>query len=68
MTCSNPALGSGVGPLLWLSYGDNPPPGAQFNLGLALQRLWNWWEYRRPFGSTDGAYDMELFIRLPYSH
>ncbi len=62
-SCSNPNLGSGVGPLLWLSYGDNPPQGAKFNLGLTIKRVWNWWWYRQPFGSTDGAYDMELFIQ-----
>ncbi len=61
-SCSDPALGSGVGPGLWLSYGDNPPPGAKFNPGLAAQRVWNWWWYRQPFGSTNGAYNMELFI------
>jgi uncharacterized protein (TIGR03663 family) len=61
--CSNPNLGSGVGPGLWLSYGDTPPPGAQFNLGQSLQRIWNWWWYRQPFGGTDGAYDMELFVQ-----
>ncbi len=63
LTCSDPNLGSGVGPLLWLSYGDNPPPNAKFNLGLAAQRVWNWWWHRQSFGSTDGAYDMVLFIQ-----
>jgi predicted membrane-bound mannosyltransferase len=61
-SCADPALGSGVGPLLWLSYGDSPPPGAQFNPGLALQHIWNWWWHRQPFGSTGGAYYMVLFI------
>ena len=62
LTCADPS-DSGVGPLLWLSYGDNPPPGAKFNLGLAVQRIWAWWWQRQPFGSTAGAYDMELFIQ-----
>lgn len=61
--CSDPNQGSGVGPLLWLSYGDNPPPGAKFNPGLAIQHIWNWWWSRQPFGSTAGGYDMVLFIR-----
>ncbi|MDQ2715058.1 MAG: glycosyltransferase family 39 protein, partial [Chloroflexota bacterium] len=61
--CSDPTQGSGVGPLLWLSYGDTPPPGARFNLGLTIHRVWNWWWYRQPFGSTSGPfYGMELFI------
>ena len=63
LTCSDPSGGSGVGPLLWLSYGDNPPPGAKFNLGLTMQRVWTWWWQRQPFGATTGAYDMELFIQ-----
>jgi uncharacterized protein (TIGR03663 family) len=63
LSCADPNLGSGVGPLLWLSYGDNPPPGAKFNPGLAFQRIWNWWWNRVPFGSTTGAYNMELFIQ-----
>jgi uncharacterized protein (TIGR03663 family) len=61
--CTDPQPYIGVGPWLWLSYGDNPPPGATFNLGLAAQRIWQWWWQRKPFGSTDGSYDMGLFIR-----
>ncbi|HYB02400.1 MAG TPA: flippase activity-associated protein Agl23 [Ktedonobacteraceae bacterium] len=57
-----PATG-GVGPGLWLSYGDNPPVGAKFNLGLAAQHIWQWWWQRRAIGDTGGAYDMVLFIR-----
>jgi uncharacterized protein (TIGR03663 family) len=53
----------GVGPWLWLSYGDNPPPGAKFNPVLAAQRIWAWWWWRKPFGATDGSYDMALLIR-----
>ncbi len=63
-TCADPGQITGVGPLLWLSYGDSPPPGAKFNLGLTLQRLWNWWWQRQPFGGTaNNHYDMELFIQ-----
>jgi len=61
--CADQPTWGGVGPGLWLSYGDNPPPGAKFNLGLAAQHIWQWWWQRRPFGSTDGSYDMALFIR-----
>jgi len=62
VTCGDPSEYGGVGPGLWLSYGDNPPPNAKFNLGLAAQHIWNWWWYRQAIGSTDGAYDMVLFI------
>jgi uncharacterized protein (TIGR03663 family) len=56
---------TGYGPLLWLSYGDNPPDKASFNFKLAFQHIWNWWWYRTPFGTTDGGsggYEMELFL------
>lgn len=61
--CAGQQQFGGVGPLLWLSYGDTPPPNAHFNPGLAAQRIWNWWWHRQPFGYTDGNYDMVLFIR-----
>ena len=55
---------SGSGwPWLWLSYGDNPPPGAKFDLGKAVSNVWQWWWDRKAIGSTDGAYGMGLFIR-----
>lgn len=54
---------TGVGPWLWLSYGDSPPPGATFNLGKAVNNIWQWLWYRKAFGSTDGTYDMGLFIK-----
>lgn len=57
----------GVGLGLWLSYGDNPPPGASFNLSLAIKRIWNWEWNRVPFGSTQGGYAMVLFIRSDLS-
>jgi hypothetical protein len=53
--------------LLWLDYGDSPPAGATFNLKLAVQHIWSWWWNRVPFGSTDGGYAMELFIRTDLS-
>jgi uncharacterized protein (TIGR03663 family) len=61
--CTTPQPYVGVGPWLWLSYGDNPPPGATFNPVLAAQRIWAWWWWRKPFGATDGSYDMALLIR-----
>jgi uncharacterized protein (TIGR03663 family) len=56
-------VNGGIGPGLWLSYGDNPPANAKFNLGLAAQHIWEWWWQRRAIGDTGGAYDMVLFIR-----
>jgi uncharacterized protein (TIGR03663 family) len=61
--CEGQPTWGGVGPLLWLSYGDNPPPGAHFNPVLAAERIWAWWWQRQPFGATDGSYDMGLFIK-----
>jgi len=61
--CGDEPTWGGVGPLLWLSYGDNPPPGATFNLGLAAKNIWQWWWQRKAIGSTTGSYDMGLFIR-----
>ncbi|GCE11688.1 flippase activity-associated protein Agl23 [Tengunoibacter tsumagoiensis] len=58
---------TGSGPLLWLSYGDKygdtPPKNVSFNLPLAVNNVWQWWWYRKPFGSVDGYYGMGLFIR-----
>lgn len=65
--CAGQPAWGGVGPWLWLSYGDNPPPGAKFNLGLAVQHIWQWWWQRRAIGDTGGAYDMVLFIRQDLS-
>lgn len=61
--CSGQPTWGGVGVGLWLSYGDNPPANAKFNLGLAAQHIWQWWWQRRAIGDTGGAYDMVLFIR-----
>ena len=61
--CDSAPTWGGVGPLLWLSYGDTPPPGATFNLGLAAKNIWQWWWQRKAIGSTAGSYDMGLFIR-----
>ena len=63
VTCGDPSEYGGVGPWLWLSYGDNPPPNAKFNLGLAAKNVWDWWWYRKAIGSTAGAYNMVLFIQ-----
>jgi len=60
--CTTPQPYIGVGPGLWLSYGDNPPKGAQFNLLRAASNIWQWWWERKPFGATNGSYDMGLFI------
>jgi uncharacterized protein (TIGR03663 family) len=61
--CAGQPQWGGVGLGLWLSYGDVPPPHSQFNLGLAALHIWQWWWQRRPFGATDGSYDMGLLIR-----
>src|SRR5581483_6157346 len=61
--CTDPQPYIGVGPLLWLSYGDNPPPGATFNLGLAAQNVWQWWWDRKDVAATNGSYDMALLFR-----
>jgi uncharacterized protein (TIGR03663 family) len=61
--CQGQPLWGGVGPLLWLSYGDTPPEGAQFDPGLALKNVWDWWWWRQSIGSTAGSTDMGLFIR-----
>jgi uncharacterized protein (TIGR03663 family) len=65
--CAGQLTYGGVGPLLWLSYGDNPPNGATFNLSLAARRIWNWEWNRVAFGSTEGGYAMVLFIRTDLS-
>ncbi|HCI79370.1 MAG TPA: hypothetical protein DHW02_06755 [Ktedonobacter sp.] len=62
-TCNDQPTYGGVGLGLWLSYGDNPPVGAKFNLARAANNIWQWWWNRKSIGSTDGAYDMGLFIR-----
>jgi uncharacterized protein (TIGR03663 family) len=61
--CAGQQGESGVGLGLWLSYGDNPPPGATFNLGLATKNVWNWWWDRKAIGNTDGAYYMTMFVQ-----
>jgi hypothetical protein len=62
-SCDGQPSWGGVGPGLWLSYGDTPPAGAKFNAVLAAKRIWQWWWDRQAFGSTDGAYGMALLIR-----
>lgn len=61
--CAGQQTWGGVGPWLWLSYGDNPPPGAHFNPVLAAKNIWQWWWQRKAIGNTDGSYDMGLLIR-----
>ncbi len=61
--CAGQPAWGGVGPGLWLSYGDNPPPNAKFNLSLAAEHIWQWWWNRTAIGDTGGTYDMGLFIR-----
>jgi hypothetical protein len=65
--CAGEPTYGGVGLGLWLSYGDNPPAGAKFNLGLAAQHIWQWWWDRHAIGDTGGAYLMVLFIRKDLS-
>jgi uncharacterized protein (TIGR03663 family) len=65
--CTGQPAWGGVGPGLWLSYGDNPPANARFNFSLAAQHIWQWWWNRRAIGDTGGAYDMVLFIRTDLS-
>ncbi|MBE3560559.1 MAG: TIGR03663 family protein [Ktedonobacteraceae bacterium] len=62
--CEGQPTWGGVGPLLWLSYGDNPPPHAQFDVGRAISNIWQWWWQRKAIGSTTGSYDMDLFINV----
>ena len=62
-SCAGQPAWGGVGPFLWLSYGDNPPPGASFDLGLTVQNIWQWWWQRKAIGSTMGATDMGFLIR-----
>jgi hypothetical protein len=57
------AWGSGVGPAMWLSYGDVYPPHAKFNLGRATTRLWDWLWQRQALGYTNGSYDFDLVVR-----
>jgi hypothetical protein len=62
-SCNGQPDWGGVGPFLWLSYGDNPSPNASFDLGLVVQNVWQWWWQRKAFGSTMGATDMGFLIR-----
>ncbi|GCE03776.1 hypothetical protein KDAU_11050 [Dictyobacter aurantiacus] len=62
-SCQGQPTWGGVGPWLWLSYGDTPPDGAFFNPALAFKNIWDWWWTRKPIGSTTGSTDMGLFIR-----
>jgi len=52
----------GVGPLLWLSYGDSPPKGARPELGLIAERVWNWVWTRQPLGEDPSVYYFTLLV------
>ncbi len=72
----NPPLGVGVGPLLWISYGANPPApcaniyaakcdplNAQPNGADAAQRYWNWlWLRQNISGTSPESTDFILYI------
>jgi uncharacterized protein (TIGR03663 family) len=76
---TNPPLGVGDGPLLWISYGSNPPApcsdpfsaqcsplNAQPNGALAAQRYWNWLWHRQNISGTDPeSTDFILYISTP---
>jgi len=62
-SCEGQPAWGGVGLLPWLSYGDTPPAQAQFDPGLAILHIWQWWWERRAIGSAGGTTDMELLIR-----
>jgi hypothetical protein len=55
--------GSGVGLGNYLSYGNDPPANAKFDLGRTTNRLWNWLWFRKPLGATNGSYDFVLVVR-----
>ena len=58
---------TGVGPLPWLSYGNNPPHPGQIDFSLIVKNVWQWWWHRTPFGGIDGGYNMALLIRKDIS-
>ncbi|MBO0792014.1 MAG: hypothetical protein J2P36_13850, partial [Ktedonobacteraceae bacterium] len=63
-SCAGKDTSGGVGLGIWLSYGSNPPRNAHFDLGRAVNNVWQWWWQRKAIGgNTDGTYDMGLFIR-----
>lgn len=65
--CRGQPKWGGIGPWLWLSYGDSPPAQAQFDPFLAARNVWNWWWLRTPIGSTGGSTDVGLMIRSDLS-
>jgi uncharacterized protein (TIGR03663 family) len=79
---TNPPLGTGVGPLLWLSYGDTPPTpcadptkpqcdpaNAQPNGALAAQRYWNWlWHRQNISGTSPESTDFIFYVRMDITH
>ncbi len=64
VVCSPSAnWGSGVGVGVYLSYGSNPPPDAQLDLGRAADRVWRWLWLREPLGDTHGSFDFVMIVR-----
>jgi hypothetical protein len=62
-TCDPNLLYGGVGPGLWLSYGDNPPKGATVNAGKAFGNFWAWLWTRKAIGATNGSTDFTFLVR-----
>jgi predicted membrane-bound mannosyltransferase len=62
-TCDPNLLWGGVGPGLWLSYGDNPPKGASVNAGKAFGNFWAWLWTRKAIGATNGSTDFTFLVR-----
>ncbi len=76
------AWGTGVGPLLWISYGAFPPNAckqitlptcspvnAQPNGAAAAQRYWNWlWQRQNISGTLPGSTDFMFFVRSDLTH
>ena len=73
----HPPLGTGDGPLLWISYGNSPPApcndptkpkcdplNAQPNGALAAQRYWNWlWHRQNISGTQPESTDFLFYVR-----
>ncbi len=62
-TCDPNLLWGGVGPGLWLSYGDDPPKGATVNAGKAFGNFWAWLWTRKAIGATNGSTDFTFLVR-----
>lgn len=62
-TCDPNLLWGGVGPGLWLSYGDTPPKGASVDAGKAFGNFWAWLWTRKAIGATNGSTDFTFLVR-----